>query len=89
MDETYLGHMDAAYPSPSHPTVLDVGRRKRKAIRDLKLGSGPLADEVREALQKVVAQRQATGKHFLPLVIVYRKRPRRRRSLVRNILRRL
>ena len=58
------------------PTVLDVGKRNAKDIRNLKKGSGRLFDKVQSAVAQVQAGVPA-GKDILPVVIIYRKRTRR------------
>jgi hypothetical protein len=71
----------------SDPIVVDLGRRKRKAIKQLKEGVGPAAAEVRTALATVKHPRE--GADVLPVVILYRKRGRKRRTLLDAILPRL
>jgi hypothetical protein len=69
------------------PIVIDLGKVKRKQIKALKQGRGPLVEE----LAGVVAQVQeglgsaADGKTVLPVVVVYRQRPKRKKisSLLR------
>jgi len=62
------------------PIVVDLGKVKRKSIKELKRGTGPLLDE----LQQVVASTReslgpdAAGKELVPLIVLYR--PKRRRS---------
>jgi hypothetical protein len=74
----------------SHTAVLDLGRRKKKAIRRLKDGEGQLAAEVSEAARSVAARHGSEGKEVLPVVLLYRKRARRKRGgLLREVLRSL
>jgi hypothetical protein len=69
--------------------ILDVGRQKRKSIEDLKQGIGQLADEVRDAAQTATEVPGTGGKEIVPVVILYRKRGQKRRSLFAEILRNL
>jgi hypothetical protein len=77
-------------PAPAttaDPVVIDLGKVKRKEIKALKQGHGPLLDE----LANVIAQvrdglgSEAAGKTILPLVVIYRPRAKRRKlsSLLR------
>jgi len=63
------------------PIILDVGKRKRRAIKDLERGRGRIMDEVEQTLAEV-RQRlgsAAEGKELVPLVMIYRRKPKRRR----------
>lgn len=64
------------------PVVIDLGKVRSKAVRDLKRGGGELLGEVQDAL---VATRQrlgpeAAGKELVPIVLLYRKKKKRRRG---------
>jgi hypothetical protein len=72
----------------SKPVILDVGRQKRRAIDDLKQGVGPLADEVRQAVQTAIPGSGKGEKEIVPVVVLYRKRDRKR-GLLAEILRSL
>lgn len=69
------------------PILLKVGRQKRKVIEELKQGAGPLIEEVQEAAQTAAMQRGVNSKEIVPVVILYRKRNRRRRSVLSELLR--
>lgn len=64
------------------PVVVDLGKVKRKRIRQLKQGRGPLLDEVDHVVDTV---RRNLGddeaKEILPVVILYRRRPKKKRGL--------
>jgi hypothetical protein len=63
------------------PIVVDLGKVKRKRIKQLKRGEGVLLDDVQEAVVRVRERlgEQATGKVLVPVVVVYRKKASRRR----------
>ena len=63
------------------PIVIDLGKAKRKRIKQLERGEGPLAEEVRQAVEQVGAGlgAEADGKVLVPVVLLYRRKPRRRR----------
>jgi hypothetical protein len=67
----------------SVPIVVDLGRKRRKRIRQLKQGRGPLLDEVRNVLDQVTAGMgaEAADKHFVPVVLIYGKKRKRGRGL--------
>ena len=64
------------------PMVVDLGKQRRSRIKDLKRGRGKLMDDVHNVVDRVVAEfgDQANGKQFIPVVIVFRKKSRRRRK---------
>jgi len=59
------------------PVVVDLGRKKRKQIKKLRRGTGPLMDDLQELLEKLRASGTlAAG--ATPVVMVVRQKPRRR-----------
>ena len=62
------------------PVVIDLGKTKAKRIKDLKRGGGRLMQEVMEATNQIRASfgEQATNVEFIPIVLVYKKKSRRR-----------
>jgi hypothetical protein len=70
----------AAASEVTPPIVITLGTASRPRIRQLKRGRGPLMDEVSEAVDQVRTSfgDEASGKVFVPVVLVYqRKTPRR------------
>ncbi len=65
----------------TQPIVIDLGRQKNKAIKDLKDGKGQLWDDMLEVVEEVKERlgEDASGKIFVPIVMVYKTRPKRRR----------
>lgn len=64
------------------PIIIDLGKKKRKQIRDLKNGTGKLMAEVADVLNEVRANMgsDADGKQFIPVILVYRRKSRRKAS---------
>lgn len=62
------------------PLILNMGKTKRKRIRQLKRGRGRLVDDVREALDQVSSElgAQASGKEIVPVVLIYRRKRKKR-----------
>jgi hypothetical protein len=62
------------------PVVLDLGKTKRKLIRELKKGEGELMEEVAAAIEAVRSNlgAEVEGKVLAPVVIIYERRVRRK-----------
>ena len=62
------------------PLVIDLGKVKKKRIKDLKAGRGPLLGEVHDAVEAVRRDlgAEAAGRELVPVVILYR--PKRRKK---------
>jgi hypothetical protein len=59
------------------PVVVDLGRKKRKQIKKLRRGTGPLMDDLQELIEKLRASGHlAAG--ATPVVMVVKQKPRRR-----------
>jgi len=58
------------------PVIVDLGKRKRKAIKDLKNGRGYLMDEVTDAVSRARSTLPDAdqNKPVVPVVILYRKK---------------
>lgn len=65
------------------PIILDLGKKKRRAIKDLKRGRGRLMDDVEQTLEEVRESlgAQANDKELVPIVMIYKKKSRRRKGL--------
>lgn len=63
------------------PIVIDMGKQRRKKLKDLKRGEGTLMLEVNEVLDEVRNRLgvESTGKQLVPVVLLYRKQPRKKR----------
>lgn len=64
------------------PVILDLGKKRRKAIRRLKRGQGSLVEDVHAAVEQVRAGLGEDGKtkEILPVVLIYRRKVKRRRK---------
>lgn len=81
--ESELGRQEGKVVDKTAPAVLDLGRTRRKQIKALKRGTGKLMDEVLEAVDEVGRSmgKEAEGKLFVPVVVIYRRRTGRRNLL--------
>jgi hypothetical protein len=63
---------------------VDLGKKKKKQIRNLKRGRGPLLEDVADVVEKVRASlaEQLAGKELVPVVIVYRQKKKRSSGLL-------
>jgi len=68
-------------PIVNQPIVLDVGKAKKRDIRDIKRGQGRLLADVHDAVAEVsaTAGEQIEDSQIVPVVLVYRRKQRRRR----------
>lgn len=65
------------------PVVVDLGKEKSKNLRALKNGEGPLMQDVASVLDEVRAKSpELASKELVPIVIVYRKKPSRKRGML-------
>jgi len=66
------------------PIVLDLGKKKKKLIKELKRGEGKLMEDVAQAVEEVRANlgTHASGKDLIPVVIVYERKRRARGGLL-------
>ena len=65
------------------PVIVDLGRTKRKSVKKLKRGKGPLMEEVLDVLDEVADQlgEELEGKTIVPIVILYEKKGRKNRTI--------
>jgi hypothetical protein len=70
------------------PIIVDLGSKKRKAVKRLKRGEGPLIEEVDEVLGQVRAELGAEAKDALvvPVILVYKRKARRRSRSLAGLL---
>jgi rRNA processing protein Krr1/Pno1 len=63
------------------PIVIDLGKVRRKRVKDLKRGRGRLMGDVHQALNQVreTMGDSIEGKELVPIVLIYRRRRKRRR----------
>lgn len=71
--------IDSSEPVP--PIVIDLGKTRRRKIKDLKRGRGKLADEVQDVVARVRDDLgpSAQGKQFIPIVIIYKRKAKKKR----------
>ena len=65
----------------TQPIIINLGNQKAGKIKALKKGKGVLWDEVINVVEEVKTKlgEDAAGKVILPVVIIYRTKPKRRR----------
>ena len=60
------------------PIIIDAGKQKRRRIKQLKVGEGPLADEVKATVAHVRGAAATT--QMIPVVVIYERRPKSKRG---------
>ena len=65
------------------PIVVELGKQRKRRIRDLKRGRGKLMDEVADVIDQVKTDLgdEAAGKVVVPIVVVYRKKSKRKNKV--------
>ncbi|MBC8506556.1 MAG: hypothetical protein ISR58_02475 [Anaerolineales bacterium] len=66
----------------TEPIIIDLGKQKSKRIKRLMEGRGKLWFEVEDVIEEVGSMLgdDLEGKTLVPLVLVYRKRPKLKRQ---------
>lgn len=72
----------------TQPVIIDLGRQKARALKDLKKGEGELWDEVFDVVEEVkeLLGTEADGKVLVPIVMLYKERTGRRRLDLDRVL---
>lgn len=73
----------SAPATASDPVIVDLGKARKKQIRELKRGDGKLMREVSQVMnevRKALAEEMA-GKHLVPVIILYKEKRKRRTML--------
>jgi hypothetical protein len=67
----------------SPPIVIDLGKQKRKRIKQLKKGRGRLVDRVNEVVAQVRSQlgAEAQGKELVPVAVIFRRDQKRSKGM--------
>ncbi|MEP6895488.1 MAG: hypothetical protein ABI986_07765 [Chloroflexota bacterium] len=65
----------------TQPVIIDLGKQRSKAIKELKKGEGELWDEVLEVADEVkeMLGAEAEGKVLIPVIMLYQEKTGRRR----------
>jgi hypothetical protein len=65
----------------TQPVIVDLGKQKARSLRELKKGEGNLWDEVLDVAEEVkeMLGAEAEGKVFIPIIMLYQEKSRRRR----------
>ena len=65
----------------TQPIIIDLGSQKPGILKDLKKGEGKLWEEVLNVVDEVkeMLGEAADGKVLIPVVMMYRKKPKRNR----------
>jgi len=85
MSTTITPSQDTVLTTPTYnaeiaPIIIDLGKEKRKRIKDLKRGRGRLMNEVAGVINEARMNfgAEAEGKEFIPIILIYRKKRKRK-----------
>ena len=67
---------EARKAMPLSPVIVDLGKRKRKDIKELRQGKGPLLDEVRTCVDELVSSGSCAAE-AQPVVLIVREKRKR------------
>ncbi len=72
----------------TQPVIIDLGKQKNRAVKNLKKGKGKLWGEVLDVVEEVkdMLGTEADGKVLVPVVLIYREKPKRKRPNLRRML---
>jgi len=72
----------------TQPVIIDLGKHRRRALKELKKGEGKLWDEVLDVVDEVkdMLGTAAEGKVLVPIILLYQERSSRRRLDLDRIL---
>jgi hypothetical protein len=72
----------------TQPVIIDLGKQKKRILKNLKVGKGKLWDEVFEVVEEVkdTLGADADGKVLVPIIMIYREKPKRKRSNLQRVL---
>jgi hypothetical protein len=79
---------EKAVTEMTQPVIIDLGKQRSQALKDLKKGEGKLWDEVFEVVDeaKEMLGTDAEGKILVPIIILYKEKMNRRRVDLERIL---
>lgn len=72
----------------TQPIIIDLGKQRSRALKNLKKGEGRLWDEVLDVVEEVkdLLGADAEGKVLVPIILLYRERSQRRRLNLDRLL---
>lgn len=72
----------------TQPVIIDLGKQKNRTLKNLKKGKGKLWGEVLDVVEEVKDSlgAEADGKVLVPIVMIYREKPRRKRLNLQRML---
>lgn len=72
----------------TQPVIIDLGKQRRSALKELKKGEGKLWDEIFEVVDEVkdMLGADAEGKVLVPVVMLYQEKTNLRRMDLERVL---
>jgi hypothetical protein len=76
MVDTVKAEVQTSKVASETPIILDLGKKKRKQIKQLKKGTGKLMTEVQDCIQEL-KQAGRVADHSRPVIVLVRERRRK------------
>jgi len=76
MVDTVKAEVQTSKVASEAPIILDLGKKKRKQIKQLKKGTGKLMTEVQDCIQEL-KQAGRVADHSRPVIVLVRERRRK------------
>jgi hypothetical protein len=74
-DEPKAPRTKSTTPTHGDPIILDLGRKKRKLVRELRDGEGKLLTEVMEAIEELKTA-GTIAQSAQPVIVIVREKPK-------------
>lgn len=82
-DEVQSGDKEIEF-DVTDPIIINLGKQKKKRIKNLLKGRGKLWAEVEGVIEEVglLVENELDGKTIVPLVVIYKETPKKRRGML-------
>jgi hypothetical protein len=87
-EDNMVEESKTTFAEMTQPVIIDLGKQKPRSLKELKKGEGDLWDEVLDVAEEVkeMLGGEAEGKVFIPIILLYQEKSRRRRLDLTKIL---
>jgi hypothetical protein len=87
-EDNMVEESKTTFAEMTQPVIIDLGKQKPRSLKELKKGEGDLWDEVLDVAEEVKEMLgvEAEGKVFIPIILLYQEKSRRRRLDLNKIL---
>jgi hypothetical protein len=87
-EDNMVEESKTTFAEMAQPVIIDLGKQKPRSLKELKKGEGDLWDEVLDVAEEVkeMLGGEAEGKVFIPIILLYQEKSKRRRLDLNKIL---